>query len=1105
MERYRLEVPEPEYSPDSADPFNEVLQSRGDAHENAYLDILRSERKSITVIETDSRERAAELTLEALHQGADIIYQAYLTLPPFAGYADFLIKVPGASNLGDYHYEVWDTKLSRSFKAYFAIQCCCYAEMLAAVQGVTADEFVIVLGNNEQVRTRISDCRYFYETLKARFLEAEAAFDAGQMPDPADSREWGQWSSVAEDILKDRDHLSQVAGITRNQIKKLSLRGIDTMQGLIDCDQNYVPGLSPEVLARLRQQATMQRRSEGHELPAYEVILPETGARRGLALLPPASPEDIFFDIEGFPLAEGGLEYLWGVTWFDASGERQFSDYWAHDSEQEKAAFRDFVLWAYGRWKANPAMHIYHYGHYETAVCRRLMGRYGVCEQEVDDLLRNEVFVDLHPIVRHGFCIGEPRYSIKNVEHLYRSARATEVASGGDSVVMYERWCNAPDGDSWRDSEILKSIRDYNIDDCNSTQELVDWLRNEQVKSGIQYLGEEAEPEQNSLPDIDDRGKLRDQLLEQAEQEKAIDPECARVTEVMAWLLEFHRREQKPMWWQMFDRLGLTEMELADDLDCIASCVRTGREPYKETLRAKKLCYEYTFDADQDYKAPKPGCLIKVHGEPDQRYDLVEFDGKAAKLVIKGMEVPPDQTTLIPVPFVRPEPIPTAIEDVANQYAEGTLGDCAIMDFLHRRRPRIKGHPGGSIVKDEHDLGLIDQVIEVVLNLDNSYLCIQGPPGAGKTYTGKHVIAELVRRNFCVGIASNSHKAINNLLTTTARYCMEQGITTEFFHTCKNTGPEIDELDIFVIKNNQLPAAVNGSCVLGSTAWGFAQNDMVGMLDYLFVDEAGQVSVANLVGMSRCTRNIILKGDQMQLGQPTQGSHPGESGLSVLEYLLQDHATISSDLGVFLGVTYRMHPAVNEFISEAIYEGRLEPAPGNERQIVKVPEGYKGSLDQECGLHFIAVEHEGNTQGSQEEAEKIREMAEALLGRIVVDKGGTGRALGWDDILFVTPYNHQLNILSQILDEQARVGTVDKFQGQEAPVVIVSLCASNVDDAARGLEFIFDRNRLNVAISRAKSLAYVVGSPTLAAGRVENLKQLKLMNLACQVLSKKES
>jgi len=1100
MERYSIEAPDHNYVRDETDAMLALLQDKGETHEAGLLDEFIKQGRDIAVIEGKSVEEKRRNTLAAMEAGAEIIFQACLQKLPFRGYADFLVRVPGESWLGDYHYEVWDTKLSKTPKPYFAVQLCSYAEMLAEDQGCYAKDIAVALGNGELCRLPASDYLFYYQHLKQQFLQVEAEFDPNEMPDPAESHSWGDWAGMAEQLLLDRDHLSQVATINRGQIKAIEKAGIFTASDLASADVQAIPKITPSVFQRLKAQARIQKQSEGHDTPAFEVLVPAPGDAKGLALLPPPSPMDVYFDIEGFPLIEGGLEYLWGNSYFDEQGKRQFKDFWAHDSLQEKQTFQKFIQWVYSRWQRDPSMHIYHYANYEIAACRRLMGRYGVCEHEVDELLRNEVFIDLYKVVRHGLLVGEPRYSIKNIEHLYRGKRETEVGSGGDSVVVYERWRENPDGDCWQNSKTLNDIRDYNIDDCDSTQELVDWLRVQQNAHGIQYIGK-TEVEQREIPEeVTARIQLRNELLALAETERDSNPVQAAMTEMMAWMLEFHRRLEKPVWWRLFDRLGMTEDELLDDLDCIVMCERTAREPFKLTQRARQHNYEYRFDSSQEFKEPRLGTSMWLLGHDGLKVTLTEFDANEGLLCVKAAEEPPGTVSLIPQEVVPSKPIPEAIENVARQYAEGSIKECAILDFLQRRSPRIVGFEGGAIVDESLEQPVLDQITDRVLNLDNSYLCIQGPPGAGKTFTGKHLIAELVKRGKRIGICSNSHKAINNLLFGVAEHCRDKGIEAHCCCTKDTDSDLIEDLDIHLIGNKDLSSNLQAGCVLGTTAWGFARDDMAGELDYLFVDEAGQVAVANLVGISRSASNLVLKGDQMQLGQPVQGTHPGESGQSILEYLLQDHATIPSELGVFLGTTYRMHPEVNKFISEAIYEGRLHTAEGNEKQVVRVPVGYEGVLSKEAGIVFQPVEHEGNSQASEEEAVVVRDMAYELLGREFVDRSGDVHTVGWEHILFVAPYNHQVATLKQYLGDEAKIGSVDKFQGQEAPIVFLSLCASDVHEAPRGISFLLDKNRMNVAISRAQSLAIVVASPRLALDFHGNLEDMKLVNLFARLV-----
>ncbi|MFQ5410353.1 MAG: AAA domain-containing protein, partial [Anaerolineales bacterium] len=663
-----------------------------------------------------------------------------------------------------------------------------------------------------------------------------------------------------------------------------------------------------------------------------------------------------------------------------------------------------------------------------------------------------------------------------------------------------ERCASGEEGDTWQTSDTLNAIRQYNIDDCESTQELVDWLRQQQQDHGMAYCGHQEVVEPALSEEITERTQLRDQLLiKSAQQREAGQTRDAALTENLAWTLEFHRREAKPLFWRLFDRLGLSDEELLDDLDCLAGCERTEREPFKHTPRARNLSYEYRFDPTQEFKGASKQFYVlgseTEDGKPTKvTYLRDESDLEQGLLVLQNKTEPPPWISLVPDEYVNPNPIPQAIEQTVKAYSTGQLQRCAIIDFLNRTKPDIQGHDGGPIANHPDPQTRLQQITQAIQALDHSYLPIQGPPGSGKSYTGKHVIAELLKTGAKIGITSNSHKAINHLLLSTAQHCLTEKIPASF--TCtKDTGPELMDAGVSIVKNAQLIDYIEPGCVIGTTAWGFSRDDLAGQLDYLFVDEAGQVCIANLIAMSRAAKNLVLMGDQMQLGQPSQGTHPAESGHSILDYLLHDSPTITEDMGVFLGTTYRMHSAVNHFVSEYIYDGKLQAHPDNDRRTIQVPDGYNGPLNKDAGIVFVPVPHEGNTQASDEEVAKIKALAHALLGRTLTDISGETHPMTWDDMLFVAPYNHQVNKLKQALGEQAKVGSVDKFQGQEAPVVFLSMCASDASESPRGLEFLFDKHRINVAISRAQTLAIVVGNPALGNTTVNRVEQLKLVNL----------
>ncbi len=391
---------------------------------------------------------------------------------------------------------------------------------------------------------------------------------------------------------------------------------------------------------------------------------------------------------------------------------------------------------------------------------------------------------------------------------------------------------------------------------------------------------------------------------------------------------------------------------------------------------------------------------------------------------------------------------------------------------------------------------------DLVRRMRGTTLCIQGPPGTGKTYTSAHVIVELLADGKRVGVMANSHKAVMNLIRNVAEAADKRA---GMKHVLIKVGGEADEPLLASGRVRHLKTASDAAAsmnagdaglLMGGTAWLFSREDLRGSFDYLFVDEAGQVSLASLVATGQAASNLILVGDQMQLGQPTQGSHPGDSGRSGLDYILNGHATIPPHMGVFLGVTWRMHPEICRFISDAVYEGRLHSVDAAAGQAV-LCKSSSAKISRKTGVVFVPVDHQDNTQSSDEEVAMIVELVAELLGRCIVDRDGSKRELLLDDILIVAPYNMQVRRLKSRLGPRAKVGSVDKFQGQEAAIVIISMCASSVDECPRGVDFLLNKNRINVAVSRAKCLAIVVGCPTLMTARCKTVEHMELVNLYC--------
>ena len=746
---------------------------------------------------------------------------------------------------------------------------------------------------------------------------------------------------------------------------------------------------------------------------------------------------------------------------------------------------------------------------------RRLMTRFGTREDKVDTLLRCGVFVDLYRIIRQGLLLGASDYSLKTVEKLYKEQRGGGVTTAAGSIVFYARWLESDQSQDWQQSSILKDIRDYNEEDCVSTWQLADWLRNKQLEHGVrcevQADGAEGDTDKEeevlpTAPDALARHQLAMDLLagipvEAAECED--NPERWQLQEMLGYLLEFHRRDAKPMWWALFERHQMREEELVDELSCLGGLKQTDDPP--EPIK-RSMGFWYSFNADQDTRLRKSNIVYFAH-DLDIKARIEEFDpdgriqlklGPAALSTLPEGDMP-YRLSLIPDEFVSAKVIETAIGDVVQTWCDDEFLPIAFQRFLLRQPPRMKGREqGGALIQGDADN--VAECVRIVRDMEDSAFCIQGPPGTGKTYTASRMIAALLQDGKTIGVTSNSHKAILNILeachdaTDGKIVALKAGGAKDdpILEAC----PEIQ----WASSNTKASDAFEGG-IIGGTAWLFARSDFEDRLDYLFVDEAGQVSVANLAGMSRSTRNIVLIGDQMQLSQPTQGTHPGESGLSILEYLLLDHAVVPEELGVFLDCTRRMHPNICEFISESVYEGRLHAHDSTVHRTVPVPTGEGRLVTVPAGLVFSPVEHFGNTQSSDEEVARIVEITQEILGRPRTDCNGIiiGE-ITLNDILYVAPYNMQVRKLSEALPEGARVGSVDKFQGQEAAIVIVSMCCSNGEFGSRGIEFVLNKNRLNVAISRAQSLAIIVADPGLASTSTRNIADMERVNLFCRLL-----
>jgi predicted RecB family nuclease len=1119
-----------------------LLAKKGDEHETEFLAHLNQEYgdEHVAVINPD-KATADEATRAAMNAGYKVIFQAYLQRDSFAGFADFVVRRDGASDLGDYYYEAWDTKLSKSTKPYFVMQLCCYSWMLESVQGRLPDEAVVVLGDGAHDRFRLPAYSSYFQNLKQQFLSAQERFtgEANTMPDPALESDFGAWGSYAKKLLEDADSLALVANMRTSQIKRLNSIGIETLTGLATTTYTSVKGISSETFERLKAQADIQLNSRGKEKPEFAVIEHDNG--KGLTSLPASSELDVFFDIEGHPLVEGGLEYLWGVSYHDKQAAQgkdyAFKDWWANDEVQEKLAFEAFIDWTYKRWQEDPTMHIYHYASYEITAIRKLSTRCHTRLDEVSDMLKNGVFIDLYKLVKNGLLIGEPKYSIKNVEHLYRAKRTTDVANGGESIVFYENWreqggvqhwaeqdngykgwLKAPDSFDWTAWPELNDIRDYNIDDCESTLELVDWLREQQQAAGIQYASVESDEPEKELTDkqLNNQAK-REALL--ARQQALVDQFEASedlkkdpAAELLVSLLHFYDRERKPQIWAYFERLEKMPEELYDD-DTVVFDVELKESNYED---GKILCAAI-YDKDQPVRTDKiSGALIQGTESRVSNLKFSDVDAHTGEVsfVINADEEAALQETQLNLfgedTRINTDTLENRLCEITENYFESREFSGVIKTILNQSMPafRSAGSPlPVSRKRYPDDNEYMSAMIDVVKRLDESCLCIQGPPGAGKTYTAEKVISELVKTGKRVGVMSNSHAAIMNLLKKLPALLPNSTIAK-----VGGYGPikkfrelyaveDFPNLDYRSSMSFTQKAPYESYDVIGATVYSFAKQIAYDdPIDYLFVDEASQVALANLIAVSGAAKNIVLMGDQMQLEQPIQGSHPGYSGTSALEFMLKDHAVIPEDQGVFLERTYRMHPNVCKPLSEVVYEGKLSSDKQTERQSINIEN--PSLITKPNGILPITVQHEGNAQSSEEEVEKVQQLIDELKTGSFTNNKGETNPITDNDILIVAPYNMQVNLLKEKLSGDLKIGTIDKFQGQEAPIVIISMAVSDVEDSSRGMDFVFDINRLNVAVSRAQALAVIVANEGLEQCQVNSLGQMEKVGFFCELTKK---
>ncbi len=1074
------------------DPSAQLLRERGRAHEAAYLAKLRASRSVEEILEHSPD--AADRTLDAMKRGVDVIYQGTLRAGPWLGRPDFLVRVERTHGAWEWSYEPADAKLALTAKVNALLQLCFYAELLTQTQGVRPAHMTLVLGDMHDETFATARYEAYFRWIR-RCLEQAVASPLPTYPEPVEHCDVCDWFSECNARLHADDHLSLVAGITTSQRRALDLLSVRTVRDLAATAPDVrVEGIGDSALVRIREQARIQVRGRDEGKPVYDLIAGvEPG--HGLMRLPVPSPGDLFIDFEGDPYALGdGIEYLVGIVepGPDGASEASYTPLWAFDRAGERAAFERLMDVIARRRTAHPEMHVYHYAPYEPTALKRLAGRYATRVDELDELLRGKVFVDLYAVVRQGVRAGVESYSIKRLEPLYAFERQVPLREANRHLGAFAVWLERRGSEEPPD-DVRTAVAGYNRDDCVSALRLRAWLEHRRTELEAQRGSplprptlEDSEASEGVSEEVARVRPVMEALLAGVPDEQELRSQQQQAQYVLAHLLEWHRREDKSTYWEYFRLCDLPDQDLLEERAPLSGLTYEG----VIGTEARSRIHRYRFPV-QDHAIDR---ALDVHDPRTERsagvlHDIDDTEGIVDLKRGNGSAVP-HPTALVAYDIVGTKEQRASLLRLGERIRDHgfvTVPRCAAaLSLLQRAHPL----PARSEANEE------EAAIARALAVDGRVLPVQGPPGTGKTRLGARMIVALLRQGKRVGITANSHKVITNLLDEACRTARKEKVTLRAIQKVGSEGGEDDvskDASVTVTKTNGdvVGALGRGAAnVFAGTSWLWAREEMIGAVDVLFVDEAGQMSLANVLASAPASNGVVLLGDPQQLDQPQKGVHPPGVAVSALGHILGDAATMTPERGLFLEQTWRMHPDVCAYISEVFYDGRLQSRPELSRLRLDAPGSLGGT-----GLRFVPVPHRGNRNESVEEAQVVARIVRGLLGANATwtDREGNTSRLRLEDIVIVAPYNAHVARLERELPG-ARVGTVDKFQGQEAPVAIYSMATSTPDEAPRGLEFLYSGNRLNVAISRARCAAFLVASPALFEVRCKTERQVRLVN-----------
>lgn len=1098
--------------------FDEPAQLRGDMHERAMLAGMKASGRQIVEIDRPAFtsigiQAAHSQTVAAMRAGAEVIFQATLLAAPWYGFADFLVRRDDVhSGLGEYAYEIRDTKLARTASAKALLQMALYGQVVSAIQGTPPPALVVWLGSGEEFYWKYTDAEPYLRQAQARFLAAQIEQEPTNA-EPIAACGTCRWHSLCDEEWGPHD-LIRIHRLSSNQRALLRDHAIDSTKALATAaDVDRPPGMASATFERLRSQAAVQTGTR-----PYALVIPQA-ASSGLASIPAPDPDDIYFDLEGDPFAGmPTLDYLWAFC--DAEGF--YASRWAHDPAAERAAFAWFMQMMEAKDVAGGNWHVYHYNSYETASMRRIARDWPEekaslqWQERVETLIAHR-FVDLYRSVEVGLRTKAGTTSLKEIEKLAgydRTEDAAGVSKADQSIEEYERYVFSQDEDVR--AQILANIEHYNLHDVRATLATHLWLHALAQQIGPDDLIEPDEPYVQSdklLEKLEKIAALRDRLLDTATKHdflpSGLPAEGARN---LAAMLEWHRKEEVVKYVD-FLRLKTWALEEADPndsddfADALAVELNGPRQESATSIRPGTEHESCILDVEVLQATPpvkpkrvttfsmscRPGAWKIKEGDSITESLPIEDERKPVTTKVLAFDAQAGTLTFAT----------TTVRDAYGPFVKAPInaGDAAWDALMRLGEAALATTPGPEFATGIGILSCAAPLLpeqmqpvagesaqlrarKLVKNMGAGVLPIQGPPGTGKTWLGAHIVVDMIReladqqRTPVIAVTANAHRVIDNMLIAIADRAASEGVMLSIAHTGPDDKIESDARILHTGANGDLAGWIatqqtgGAPLVIGATKGAWALPTLTLAADLLIVDEAGQVTLADALAVAQCAPVVVALGDPQQLAAPVQAAHDEAVNKSLLEYLSQGADVLPDHVGVFLDETWRLHPAVCQVVSHLAYDGELRAAgDALNRDIAGKSFTVAGTLITcEPGVQWVPIDGDDDAE--------VAAVLAAIVGlakrATVTQADGQDVALGVDEILVVAPHNAHVNKIKASVPAGIRVGTVDLFQGQEAHVVIFSM--GRVATGARDVGFLYEINRLNVALSRARLKAIVISS-----------------------------